>query len=103
MPILVIGLVLVVLCICFTVIYLIKTGKEVNLKKNRGLTLIFVFSLISLVISLKIFFNIAIYVDDFGASPTAVYGGDFWLSMAWLRLALLAIITIISGIKLFSK
>ncbi|MDM5247154.1 hypothetical protein [Lysinibacillus sp. G4S2] len=43
--------------------------------------------------------NIAINVDDF----TAVYGSDFSLYMAWLRIALLAIITLISGIKLFSK
>lgn len=101
-----IALVFTVLCI-LTLIYLIKTGKEVNLEK-RGITIaIFVFSFISLIISLKLFLNIAIYVDDYAirpyASPQAVYGGDFWLYMAWLRIGLLAIITFISGIKLFSK
>ncbi|MFJ7700577.1 hypothetical protein [Lysinibacillus fusiformis] len=42
--------------------------------------------------------NIGIYVDDFGTSPTAVNGSYFSLYMAWLRIALLAIITLISGI-----
>ncbi|MFD2046564.1 zf-HC2 domain-containing protein [Ornithinibacillus salinisoli] len=97
-----IALVSVVLLIGLLV-FLVKTRKEVNFEK-RGLNIvIFVLSFISLVISLKVFWNIAIYVDDFGASPVAVYGGDFWLYMAWLRLALLAIITFISGMKLFSK
>ncbi|WP_246289394.1 hypothetical protein [Bacillus haikouensis] len=103
MPGIVIGLVLVVSCICFPLIYLFKNGGTENIAKNRGLTLIFVLSFISLVISVKIFWNTAIYVDDFGASPTSVYGSDFWLSMAWLRLGLLTMITFISGIKLFSK
>lgn len=47
--------------------------------------------------------NIAIYVDDFVTSPTAVYGSVFSLYTAWSSIALLAIITLISGIKLFSK
>ncbi|WP_374966947.1 hypothetical protein [Lysinibacillus sp. RS5] len=34
----------------------------------------------------KEFLNIAIYGDDFGTSPTAVYGSDFSLYMAWLRI-----------------
>lgn len=103
MPILVIGLVLVVLYVCFTVIYIIKKRKEVNFKLNRGFTVIFVLSLISLFISLKIFWNIAIYVDDFGASPTDIYGGDLWLYMAWLPLGLLFVICVISGLKLFKR
>lgn len=97
-----IGLVLMVLCI-FTVLYLFKAGKEMNVEK-RGLNIVvFVLSFISLIISLKLFLNTAIYVDDFGASPYAVYGGEFWLYMAWFRLLLLAIITFISGMKLFSR
>ncbi len=98
-----IALVLVVLCIV-TMIHLIKIrGDKVNFE-NRGFTImIFVLSFISLIISLKLFWNIAIYVDDFGASPTTVYGGELWIYMAWLRLPLLALITFISGIRLFSK
>ena len=97
-----IALVLMVLCL-LTVIYLIKSGEKVSLEK-RGLNIgMFVLSFISLVISLKLFWNIAVYVDDFGTDPVAVYGGDFWLYMAWLLLPLLVINTFISGIKLFSK
>ncbi|WP_449537999.1 hypothetical protein [Ferdinandcohnia sp. Marseille-Q9671] len=59
-------------------------------------------SFISFVISLKLFWNIAVYVDEFGANPTDVYGGDFWLYMAWVRLALLAILTLLSGWKISS-
>lgn len=103
MPILVIGLVLVILCVCFTVVYFKKTGKEVNFKQNRGFIVIFVLSLISLFISLKLFWNIAIYVDDFGASLTDIYGGDFWSNMAWLQLGLLFVICVISGLKLFKR
>jgi len=103
MPILVIGLVLVVICACFTVIYLKQTGKEVNFKLNRGFTVIFVLSFISLLISLKIFWNIAIYIDDFGASPSAIYGGDFWLNMEWFCLGLLLVLCVISGLNLFKR
>ncbi len=96
------AIVLALICL-FIVVYTIKTGKGGNIEKRGLIVAIFILSLISLIFSLKIFLNIAIYVDDYGASPTAVYGGDFWLYMAWLRLALLAIITLIAGKKLFSK
>jgi uncharacterized membrane protein len=64
---------------------------------------IFVLSLICLVISAKLFINMAIFTDEFNTSPDIVCGGDFWLSMDWLRLALLFVISIVSGIKLFEK
>jgi hypothetical protein len=62
---------------------------------------IFVLSLICLIISFKLFFNLAIYADEFNTSPDVVLGGEFWLSMNWLRLALSGIICILSGISLF--
>ncbi|WP_347791061.1 hypothetical protein [Solibacillus sp. CAU 1738] len=49
---------------------------------------------------MNVFYNIAVYVDDYGVSPPVVYGGNFWLNMAWLRLILLAFITFMSGIML---
>ena len=85
------------------VLYLIKIRGTASFEKRIVNTLIFVLSFISLVISLKVFWNIAIYVDDYGTSPTGIYGGEFWLYMAWLRLSLLAVITLLSGVKLFSK
>ena len=102
MPAFLIGFILLCLCVCL-VAYSNKVGKSVLLKKKGVNIAIFVLSFITLVISLQLFWNIAIYVDNFNASPYAVYGGNFWLSMAWFRLVLLAILTFISGIKLFSK
>ncbi len=103
MPVLVIGLILMGLCICFAMIYLKKTGKEVNLEK-RGLNIvIFVLSLMSLVISLKLFWNMGVYADEYGSSPVLVCGGWFWLCMDWIRLGLLLVLCIISGFKLIKR
>ncbi|GAA0866035.1 hypothetical protein [Paraclostridium tenue] len=63
---------------------------------------IFVLSFICLIISLKLFWNLAIYVDEFNTSPDVVLGGEFWLSMNWLRLFLSGGICFLSGISLFN-
>lgn len=62
---------------------------------------IFVLSLICLIISLKLFLNLAIYADEFNTSPDVVLGGEFWLYMNWLRLILSGAICVLSGISLF--
>ncbi len=64
---------------------------------------IFVLSFICLIISVKLFWNMGIYVDEYNAAPSIVYGGDFWLYMDWLRLGFSAFICILSGINLFKK
>lgn len=71
-------------------------GKSLNLS-------IFLLSLISLIISMKLFWNMGVYVDEFNTSPDIVLGGSFWLYMDWLRLVALGIITVISGLNLVSK
>lgn len=69
--------------------------------KNKKINLvIFLLSVLTLVISLKLFYNMAIYSDEYNSSPVLVSGGWFWLSMGWLRLALLVVISILSGMKL---
>lgn len=82
---------------------IVKTLKE----KKRILWIInlfvFLFSGFSLYISLKLFYNMGIFVDEFNTSPDVVCGGIFWLYMDWLRLALLAVVTLCSGIKLFTR
>ena len=40
------------------------------------------------------------YVDDYGADPVLVTGGSFWLYMDWIRLGLLLVLCVISGLKL---
>lgn len=71
------------------------------MKKKMNM-IIFIGSLIALMISIKLFWNMGIFVDEFNTSPDIVCGGDFWLYMDWLRLFVLAMITIFSGIKLLT-
>ena len=73
------------------------------MKKKLGASAAFVFSLLALLISLKLFWNMGIYVDEANTTPVEVYGGVFWLGMDWLRLALLSAIAALSGITLFQK
>ena len=49
---------------------------------------LFAVSLLTLLISLKLFWNMGVYVDEAGTSPDKVCGGEFWLYMDWLRLLL---------------
>lgn len=70
---------------------------------NRKLSIaVFLLSLFSLLISIRLFWNLGIFVDDNGLSPDVVNGGDFWLTMDWLRLLLLLLLCIVSGISIFS-
>lgn len=64
---------------------------------------IFILSLINLIISLKIFWNIGIYVDDFNTSPDVVLGGDLWLISSWIQLGCSVLICILSGINLLKN
>lgn len=69
---------------------------------NRTLSItVFLFSLASLLISLKLFWNLGIFVDEYNLSPNTVNGGDFWLLMDWLRLLLLFVLCVVSGISVF--
>lgn len=57
--------------------------------KNKLLNIsIFVLSIICLLISLKLFWNIVIYVDEFNISPDVVLGGKLYLNIDWIRLGL---------------
>ena len=71
--------------------------------KKLGIGIIFVCSLIALAISLKLLWNMGIYVDEHNTIPAAVCGGDFWNVMNWLRLLLLGVTTVVSGIQLLKK
>ena len=65
--------------------------------------LIFIGSVVSFLISIKLFWNLGIFVDEYNLSPDKVYGGDFWLYMNWLRIGLLFITSIGSGYNLLKK
>lgn len=62
---------------------------------------LFAISLLALLISLKLFWNMGVYVDEAGTSPDKVCGGEFWLYMDWLRLLLLAAISAITLRNIF--
>lgn len=64
---------------------------------------IFILSLVCLLISLKLFWNMGVYVDEFNTSPGVVLGGNLWLIMAWIRLGASALICVLSGVNLFKK
>ncbi|WHX50946.1 hypothetical protein QNH46_10015 [Paenibacillus woosongensis] len=51
----------------------------------------------------KLFWNMGIFVDEYGLSPSIVNGGDFWLLMDWLRLLFLFLLCIISGVNLLNE
>lgn len=72
--------------------------------KGRGLNIvIFVISLICLVIDLRLFVSVFSYVDNYGTTPSLVYGGQFGLYMAWLRLVFLLVLPVLSGLNLIRK
>jgi hypothetical protein len=70
-------------------------------KKKSGFFIVFILSSITLLISLRLFCNMEIYVDEQNTTSSIICGSDFWLCMDWLRLVLLAVIVIISGMNLF--
>lgn len=65
--------------------------------------ILFIISLVSLLISLKLFWNMGVFVDENNLSPAIVNGGDFWLTMDWMRLLLLFVLCIITGFGIFKK
>jgi len=69
--------------------------------KRKLSVVVFILSLFSLLISLKLFWNLAIFADEYNSSPAIVNGGEFWLAMDWLRLLLLLLLCVVSGISIF--
>lgn len=49
-----------------------------------------------LLISCKLFWNIAIYADEFNSSPNIIFGGHFWLITEWLNLFFLFLASCLS-------
>jgi hypothetical protein len=100
MPALGIGVIFIFLFIGIAGYYVKK--REVNLE-NKGVNIvIFLLSLFSLVISLRLFWRIAEYADEYGSSPVLVTGGWFWLYTVWILQGLLLVICVITGFKLIT-
>lgn len=73
------------------------------MKKKLPITIIFTASVLVLLISLALFWNMGIYADEYNTSPAVVCGGGFWLIADWLRLALSAVIVLVSGSRLLKR
>lgn len=65
--------------------------------------IIFGLSLVSLMISMKLVYNMGVYVDEANSSLDVVLGGEFWLWMDWIRLAFIAVICLLSFVKLIRR
>ena len=95
--------VLFVICIFLAVFFIKRSGKDINFGNKNFYTVIFILSLVSLVISLILFWNLGVYSDEYGSSPVLVTGGWSWLIIDWVRLGLIFILCIISGFKAFTR
>lgn len=72
--------------------------------KNRIIKLIvFLFCTVSFIISLKLMWNLGVFVDEYNLSPDIVWGGDLELYMDWIRLVSLGIASVLSFVNLFLK
>lgn len=78
-----------------------KVGKEKSSVTKLIIDgILFCFSLFAFIVSLVLFRNLGVYVNEYGSSPVLVFGGWFWLWMNVARLAVLFIICLISGVRL---
>ena len=56
----------------------------------------------ALAISMKLFWNYACYASDHDISITALEGGPLWLCLDWVRMALLALVIVLSFLNIFA-
>ena len=96
-------LILFVICIFLAALFIKKSGKDINFGNKNFYTVFFILSLVSLIISLILFWNLGVYSDEYGSSPVLVTGGWSWLIIDWVRLGLIFILCIISGFKAFTR
>ncbi|AZK45108.1 hypothetical protein EIM92_01955 [Paenibacillus lentus] len=64
---------------------------------------IFVISVICLIISMQLFWNINIYVDGHNTNPSIVLGGKSWLIAYWIMILFNLLICVLSFINLLKK
>lgn len=63
----------------------------------------FLLSIACFIISVDVFYNQAIFVDEHNFSMGEIFGGNFNLYMVWIRLFLQAVLCVLSGIRMFFK
>ena len=62
--------------------------------------IMFITGLISLIIVMRSFWNVGVFVDAHNTSPAEVYGGDFWNWMQWALMPLLLLIVLLSAFQI---
>jgi hypothetical protein len=87
----------------YDMVEVIKVKGEQFMKSKFLNTSIFIFSILCLMISGRLIWNLALYVDEHNTSPAEVFGGEFWLYMDWLRTLLLVLIVVFSLINITRK
>ena len=73
------------------------------MKKRVGDTLIFALSLIVLIISLMLLRIYGAYEIEYGGGTLVVDGGWFMIYMNILRISVLLVLCVLSGIRLWKK
>jgi len=69
--------------------------------KNKNLiSILFILSLVTTIISLTLFYNSGIYLDEFNANLHQITGWEFFTYMLWLKQFLLIAITMLLGTHL---
>lgn len=84
-------------------LYLRSIKGEINMKVRYVDFIIFIFSAASLLISVKLFWNMGVYIDAYGVSADIISGGQFWASMDLLRVLMLGALFIFSLLRLFKQ
>lgn len=102
MPLILLFLSVIAAIILFFV-YVTKTGNAIWIEKKWTNITVFILSLASLIISFVLMVNMAIYADEYGSSLVNITGGWLWLYADWIRLGLLFVVCLISGIKLIPR
>ena len=74
-----------------------------NLKSKILDIIIFILSLVSLIISLVLFYNMGVFCDEFNTTPAVICGGEAELLADWGRLFFLALICLVSFINLIRR
>lgn len=104
MPLILIFVATIIIIATVGTLYLARCDKlNSAVWKRVANWIVFLASFACLVISLRLFVNMAIFVDEYNSSPTLVCGGGFWLMMDWLRLGFLFLLSFAAGANLIMK
>lgn len=73
------------------------------MKKQTLNILLFFLSLILLIIGIQMFYNAGIVIDELSLNFRAYFGGEFWGYLAWINLALLLTMCILSFVNMINN